>query len=88
MRCSRTSRRPDHQEGLFALSSPLLLFFSFPFRRSSPADRLVLQIEVSDPSEITENSLHEEIHPPEVEQKQGFQRPSRPGRGRARVTRS
>lgn len=50
--------------------------------------QITKKIEVSDPSEITENSLHEEIHPPEVEQKQGFQRPSRPGRGRARVTRS
>eukprot|EP01096_Ripella_sp_DP13-Kostka_P018225 TRINITY_DN9786_c0_g1_i1.p1 TRINITY_DN9786_c0_g1~~TRINITY_DN9786_c0_g1_i1.p1 ORF type:complete len:343 (-),score=156.66 TRINITY_DN9786_c0_g1_i1:72-1073(-) len=46
------------------------------------------KIEVSEPSEVTENSLSEEIHPPEVEQNKGFQRPSRPGRGRARVTRN
>jgi len=47
------------------------------------------KIEVSEPSELNEADLLLELHPPtrEVSTKSSFTRPSRPGRGRPRVTR-
>ena len=47
------------------------------------------KIEVTESGELNENDLLAEIHPPtrEVNVKSTFDRPSRPGRGRARVTR-
>jgi twinfilin-like protein len=44
------------------------------------------KLEISDPSEITEEALLELLHPPSEDKKQTFVRPSRPGRGNARLT--
>ena len=41
--------------------------------------QIVKKFEVEDPSEITEASVLEELHP-KVEVRQGFSRPKRPGR--------
>ncbi|KAL1843817.1 hypothetical protein VTK73DRAFT_2730 [Phialemonium thermophilum] len=41
--------------------------------------RVDKKFEVEDPSEITEESVHGELHP-KVQAKQGFSRPKRPGR--------
>jgi len=47
------------------------------------------KIEVSEPDELNEDELLAELHPPtrEVSTKGDFNRPSRPGRGRPRMTR-
>jgi len=44
------------------------------------------KLEISEPSEITEEALLELLHPPSEDKKQTFVRPSRPGRGNARLT--
>lgn len=42
------------------------------------------KIEVNDPTELTEEYLLDNLHPP-VEVKKGFARPMRPGKGGARL---
>jgi len=43
------------------------------------------KVEISDPSELTEEFLNETLHP-KKEVKQGFARPMRPGKGKPRLT--
>jgi len=52
------------------------------------------KVEVEDPSELTEENLRQELHPQAAERPtqnsggQKFAKPARPGRGRARITKS
>jgi len=48
--------------------------------------KLEKKIEISEREELTEGYLTELLHPPTEEKKQTFNKPSRPGRGNARLT--
>jgi len=45
------------------------------------------KIEISEPEELTDELLETTLHPPSENKAQTFNRPSRPGRGRARLVR-
>ncbi|EGG19368.1 putative protein tyrosine kinase [Cavenderia fasciculata] len=40
-----------------------------------------LKLEINSPSELSQSSIDNEIHPPKVEEKKAFSRPTRPGAG-------
>lgn len=46
------------------------------------------RLEVSDPAEITEAYIHEELHPPAAVAREAFARPKKPGKGGRRLLRA
>jgi len=49
--------------------------------------KITRKLEISDASDLTAQYINEDLHPPEQAKAQSFSRPTRPGKGRARVTR-
>jgi len=50
--------------------------------------KIVRKFEISDATDLTRSYIHDDLHPPEQAKAQAFSRPSRPGKGRSRITRA